>query len=206
MFLKVDLKKAYDRVSWSFLRLVFIQIGLKWDAVQWILGCVCNANFAVLINGSPSDFFKSGRVLRQGFPLSPLLFLLVVECLSKMILKAREDGSFTGFKITACQVISHLLFVDNVLILGSSSLGDWTSLKKILDSFCRASGLEINFQKSVFLPTSLEDSAFLQIQNLFGISSASLDEGFKYLGFVLKPNNYRIVDWLWLVQKVEKRI
>lgn len=123
-----------------------------------------------------------------------------------MILKAREDGSFTGFKITACQVISHLLFVDNVLILGSSSLGDWTSLKKILDSFCRASGLEINFQKSVFLPTNLEDSAFLQIQNLFGISSASLDEGFKYLGFVLKPNNYRIVDWLWLVQKVEKRI
>jgi hypothetical protein len=54
MFLKLDLKKAYDRVSWNFLKLVLIQIGLKWEILQWILGCACNANFAILINEPPT--------------------------------------------------------------------------------------------------------------------------------------------------------
>jgi len=100
LFLKLDLKKAYDRVSWSYLRLVLIQIGLDWRVVQWIMGCVTSASFVVLVNGSRSYFFQVGRGLRQGCPLSPLLFLLVVDSLSRLIEKANLNGKFHGFNVS----------------------------------------------------------------------------------------------------------
>jgi hypothetical protein len=112
LILKLDLRKAYDRVSWNFLRLMLIQIGLKWEVAQWIMGCVTSANFVVLVNGSPTEFFKSYRGLRQGCPLSPLLFLLVVEGFSRMMKKASSEGKFSGIKVAKGVAITHLLFVE----------------------------------------------------------------------------------------------
>jgi mannosylglycoprotein endo-beta-mannosidase len=83
--LKLDLSKAYDRVNWTFLRFFLIQLGMSLRTLNWIMGCLQSESFAVLINESPSIFFKTSRGLRQGFPLSPFIFLLIVEALSKMI-------------------------------------------------------------------------------------------------------------------------
>ena len=85
--LKIDLSKAYDRVSWTFIHLLLIQIGMSLEMVEWILGCIQSTSFAVLINGAPSHFFFLARGLRQDFPLSPFLFLLVAEALSRIIQK-----------------------------------------------------------------------------------------------------------------------
>ena len=83
--LKPDLVKAYDRVNWDFLRLVLLHIWIILEATNWIMGCITYENFAVLVNGQQTKFFKSSRGLRQGCPMSPLLFLLIVEGLSMMI-------------------------------------------------------------------------------------------------------------------------
>ena len=64
LFLKLHIKKSYDRVNWNLLRMILIQIGLERQVVQWIMGCVTSANFAVLVNGSPSKIFQAGRGLR----------------------------------------------------------------------------------------------------------------------------------------------
>ena len=72
--LKVDLSKAYDRVSWTFLHLLLVQIGLPIELVEWIMGCINLTSLAVLVKGSPSSFFHPTKGLRQGFPLSPFLF------------------------------------------------------------------------------------------------------------------------------------
>lgn len=74
MVIKVDLKKEYDRVDWCYLRIILIEINLPLLVVDWIMGCVTLASFLVLVNGIPSCFFKSSRVLRHGCPFSPLLF------------------------------------------------------------------------------------------------------------------------------------
>jgi hypothetical protein len=76
----------------------------------------------VLINGSPTNFFKIHRGLRQGGPLSPLMFFLVIDFLSRQIKKVVSKGSFKGIKIVVDTFISHLLFVDDVLILGNDNL------------------------------------------------------------------------------------
>ena len=72
--LKIYLSKAYDRVSWTFIHLLLIKIGMPVEMVEWVLGCVQSTSFAVLINGSPSNFFRPTRGLRQGCPMSPFCF------------------------------------------------------------------------------------------------------------------------------------
>ena len=77
------------------------------------MGCIQSASFAVLINGSPSNFFRASRGIRQGCPLSPFLFLLVVDALSRIIEQEKREGSFKGIKVTHSEELSHILFVDD---------------------------------------------------------------------------------------------
>jgi len=102
-----------------------IQLGLTHEVVTWIMARVCNAHFVVLVNGSPSGFFKGSRGLCQGCPLSPLLFLLVIKGFSQLILKAKHEGHLKGIKITEIHHMTHLLFVDNVLLFGLGSQAEW---------------------------------------------------------------------------------
>jgi hypothetical protein len=64
LILKLDLKKAYDRTNWDFLRLFFLQSGFGISSTNWIMASVTSTSYAILINGEASNFFKSGRGLR----------------------------------------------------------------------------------------------------------------------------------------------
>jgi hypothetical protein len=206
LILKLGLKKAYDKVSWKFLRMLLIQIGLKWEVVQWIIGCVSSANFAVLVNCSPTEFIKGFRGLRQGCPRSPLLFLLMVESFSRMMKKIKSDGLFSGLKVVKGLVITHLLFIDDVLIQGIGTIEEWIEIKKIISTFYQAIGMEVNCQKSCFLFNNMEVERIERLEDIYEIPLVHLGCGLQYLGFNLKPNDYKVSDWLWLLQKIEKRV
>jgi hypothetical protein len=206
LVLKLDLIKAYDRVDWGFLRLVLLQIGLSLEAIDWIMGCVTSANYAVLINGKPTNFFKSSRGLRQGCPLSPLLFLLIVEGLSRLLLEQVDAKNIGGILVARGIRITHLLFVDDVVLFGIGSKSEWETYKKVLDLFCKATGMAFSIQKSVFLEAGWEVEQLDWLKELLPFEVRSVDEGFKYLGFHIKPNCYSRADWVWLEKKFEKRI
>ena len=122
--IKIDLSKAYDRVSWLYLRMLLTHVGFCYEFVRWIMACISSVSFAVLINGVASPFFQAGRGLRQGSPLSPLLFLLVAEGLSRFILASKAEGSFRGIAISQVLYITHLLFVDDIMIFTNGSRQD----------------------------------------------------------------------------------
>lgn len=117
LLLKLDVHKAYDCVDREFLRSVLHKIGLSRLVIEWIMACITTANFGVLTNGVPSCFLKAS----QG-SLSPLLFLLVIEGMGRMISVAHSRGSFSGMGITRNIFITHLIFVDDVLIFGNISV------------------------------------------------------------------------------------
>ena len=87
-------------MNWSFLRLVLLQIGLSLSATNWIMACVSSVIFVVLVNGSPTYFYKAFRGLRKGCPLSPYLFLLGIEGVGSLMSRYKNIGLSQGVKVT----------------------------------------------------------------------------------------------------------
>ena len=80
MAIKLDHQKAYDRVNWSFIKVVLIKFGFNEVFINWIMECITSVSFEVLINGGKSENFKSERRLRQRDLLSLYIFILGKRC------------------------------------------------------------------------------------------------------------------------------
>eukprot|EP00253_Pinus_taeda_P010693 PITA_10693 len=204
--IKIDLSKAYDRTNWIYLRMLLTHLGFTPDFINWIMGCITSVSFGVLINGASTPFFKGKRGLRQGCPLSPLLFLLVIEGLSQLIQKAKREGKVKGLEVAVNMFISHLLFVDDILVFSNGNTNEIKELKNILELFMKATGMQINFRKSQLILEGLNRQEKAQIFSFFPFDMRSMETPFKYLGFWLKPNAYKKKDWNWLIAKIEDRI
>eukprot|EP00253_Pinus_taeda_P030772 PITA_30772 len=208
--LKIDLSKAYDRTNWLYLRLLLTHLGFNYSFISWIMGCISNVSFAVLIKGATSPFFKSQMGLRQGSPLSPLPFLLVAEGLSRLIQKAsdpaRRAEKIKGIEVAINLYITHLLFVDDILIFFNGSYNELKEFKSIFDLFLKATGMQINSGKSQVCVAGFDRRESTMMTNLFPFHLQPLDSPFKYLGFWLKPAAYKKEDWNWLITKLEARI
>ena len=118
---KLDLVKSFDHVNWTFLYLILLQVGLTLDLVIWIMDCVSTVNYEVLVNGSPTCLFNASRGIRQGCPLSPLIFLLVIEGLSILIQKSKRLGISQGISLSPVLAITHLIFVDDSILFDKST-------------------------------------------------------------------------------------
>ena len=119
--LKLEMSKAYDRVSWMFLTTVLRRFGFGewWIDMTWRL--VSNVWFSILFNGASIGFFKSMRGVRQGNPLSLALFIIGVEVLSRSLNKLLENQNFKCFSVLrGFPKITHLSYADDVLIISSA--------------------------------------------------------------------------------------
>ena len=97
MVFKVDFGKVYDSVSWGFLDYMLMRMGFCERWRKWINGCLSTATISILINGSPSKEFATKRGLRQGDPLAPLLFNIVVEGLTALMRSAVSKNLFSRY-------------------------------------------------------------------------------------------------------------
>jgi hypothetical protein len=152
--------------------------------------CISSVSFDVLINGEASAFFTSERGLRKGCPLSPLLFLFVAEGLSRSIGMTSSLGEFQGIQTSSYFRITHLLFVDNVLIFCSGRPRDAEKLADILNLFRVAMTMIINPQNPSLTLIGLVEGVKDIFNTLFPFLTQDLSLGIKYLGFQLKENNY----------------
>lgn len=103
---------------------------------------------SILINGSPYGNFSPSRGLRQGDPLSPALFILVSELLSRILLKEEANGALKGIKICRkAPSVSHLFFADDLIIFAKASIRDAGTIEKVLAKYSAWSGQKINKNK-----------------------------------------------------------
>jgi len=89
-------------------------------------------NYAILINKTPSTFFRAYIGLRQGFPLSSLLFLLVIDNINSKIQEACDNDFFHGLDVIRKTSVTHLMSVYDMLIFGQVLLSQWRFLYYIM--------------------------------------------------------------------------
>jgi len=206
MILKADLSKAFDRVSWLYIRMLLTHLGFPIGVIKWVMCCITNISFSVLINGVASPFFHYERGLKQGCPLSPLLFLLLMEGLNRLLKDMHLRGRLSGIRITDRCTITHLLFVDDVIIFLNGGLGDLTTIQHTINLFKTTTDMTINNSKSTITVCDCSPHEIQFALQRFPFTLLQLDEGLWYLGYRLKPMGYKIVDWIWLISKLEMRL
>ena len=117
---KLDIEKAYNHVHWEAILDLLKRMGFGVRWCRWIRTCISTVQFSVLFNGSPADFVGSSRGLSQGDPLSPMLFLVMMEGFSKMMKRAEEAGLLRGFMAAGRQGrgvgVLYLLFADDTIL------------------------------------------------------------------------------------------
>lgn len=149
MMIKLDIKKAYDHVNYNFQIDVLKKIGFYEAWLKWIGGCINSPRISVLVNGSPQGFFETARGLRQGDPISPFLFIIMVEALGRLITWERHIGLWKGISVAeGVDPVCHLQFVDDIFLMGGASPREARVIKVTLDSFSKASGQCVRWHKS----------------------------------------------------------
>ncbi|GJV26981.1 RNA-directed DNA polymerase, eukaryota [Tanacetum coccineum] len=157
LIFKVDFEKAYDSVRWDFLDDVLYSFGFgsKWRA--WIQTCLNSSRGSILINGSPTEEFQFFKGLKQGDPLSPFLFILIMESLHISFQRVIDANLFTGIKLNSLVNLTHLFYADDALFIGQWSDSNIDTLVHVLDCFHRASSLHINMCKSKIMGVHVEN-------------------------------------------------
>jgi hypothetical protein len=123
-----------------------------------------------------------------------------------LIHKEIKSGNLKGIAVSSSFSLSHLLFIDDILIFCQGNMNYIEHLKTLLTTFCKATGMLINKEKSSLFIWGMSDLEQQHISHILDIHLPKPEAGFKYLGFFLKANGYVKKDWLWLVAKVEKKV
>ena len=123
MAIKLDLANSFDRIRHEFILLVLEKFGFPPIFINQIQAYINSPWTTPLLNGRPTYFFKAKRGIRQGFPLSPFLYILIADSLSRRLNRILEEGHLLGLSFKArVQPINHALFVDDTILLGNASL------------------------------------------------------------------------------------
>ena len=140
MTIKIDLEKAYDRINWDFLWDTLSDVGFLDWLIQIIKVYVSSPSMHILWNGLVSESFTPSKGLREGDPLSPYLFVLCIKRVTHCIQAVVENGLWKPIAIKRLgPKISHLLFVDDLLIFVETSLDQVNIIKKCLQIFYESS-------------------------------------------------------------------
>jgi len=154
--------------------------------------CITSISYSLLVNDEPTGMIRPSRAIRQGDPLSPYIFIICVEALSKAVLKeSMETRSGIGIKISPrSERIPCLLFADDCLLFCKVETTTCNRLKTLLETFCSRSGQLVNYHKSTLTFSSNATSSHRQMAaGIFNITHS--DSLGKYLGcpvFHKRPN------------------
>ncbi|XP_022848848.1 uncharacterized protein LOC111371175 [Olea europaea var. sylvestris] len=198
--LKIDISKAFDSVSWDFLKSVLEGLNFPLRFVQWIMECVTTPTYSVALNGSMHGFFKGGKGLRQGDPLSPFLFVICLEYFSRMIKDATNDSDFNYHPKCGPLKITHLTFADDLMLFARGDAMSVEILCNCLYKFGLASSLKIKTTKSSIYTAGIFGYELQNIMEVSKFSKGSMP--FRYLGIPLASEKLKVSSYAPFLEKI----
>ncbi|GJY51090.1 RNA-directed DNA polymerase, eukaryota [Tanacetum coccineum] len=174
MIFKVDFEKAYESVLWDYL-----------DDIL-------------------NKFSQFQKGLKQGDPLSPFLFIIVMESLHISFSRALNAGLFSRINIGPSLKISHLFYADDAIFIGEWKESNLTTIVQVLKCFYLASGLKINMQRSKLMGIGVAVREIDQEASFVGCSTFKTP--FYYLGVMVGGSMSRIHTWDDVINKISSRL
>ncbi|XP_024011306.1 uncharacterized protein LOC112086570 [Eutrema salsugineum] len=197
--LQIDISKAFDSLQWPFILNALKAMQFPPQFIHWIRLCITSASFSVQVNGELAGFCRSERGLRQGCALSPYLFVMSMNVLTKMLdaaAKRREIGYHPR-----CQNLSltHLCFADDVMVFTDGKQRSIDGVLKVFRQFARLSGLQISVEKSTIYMAGISQTEREAILANFPFASGQLPV--RYLGLPLLTKCMTVGDYKPLIEK-----
>lgn len=206
MLMKLDVEKAFDRLEWSFIRQTLTQLNFPGPLIQLIMSCVFTSSISVLINGSLMEFYHPTIGLCQGDPLSPYLFVVSTEMLSRSINTTVDFQLWLPIQLFKNgQSISHLFFGDDIILTSKITTKSCLTIVDTLNYFTTLSGQSINFAKSKIVFSKNCDSNDKQ----FVLYNFNMIEGHrfeKYMGFPIFTHRPTKTDFQFLLDTFKTRL
>ncbi|GJX61884.1 RNA-directed DNA polymerase, eukaryota [Tanacetum coccineum] len=173
--------------------------------IKWAIEGDENSKFfhgSILVNGCPTEEFQYGKGLKQGDPLSPFLFILIMESLHLSFQRIVDEGMFKGIKLGGDMVnLSHMFYADDAVFVGQWCESNITTLVHVLDCFYKVSGLRINMSKSKIMGVHVDDEKVNRAADKLGC--LVFKTPFAYLGSIVGGNMSRKHLWNETVDKVK---
>jgi len=205
VILKLDFEKAYDKVSWPFLEEVMRRKGLDELWIHWINCAVKGGRVCIDLNGERGEFFRSFKGLRQGDPLSPLLFNLVADALSTMLSRASAAGVIQGLVPNLIDGgLTHLQYADDAVIFLSFSSENLLNIRLILSCYEAMSRMKINFDKSEVFTMGLNEEEQQETVRVLNCKLGYFP--MKYLGMPVSECKVTKAQLKYVSDKTEKRL
>ena len=202
---KIDFEKAYDKVKWSFLQQTLRMKGFSPKWCRWVQNMVTGGSVGIKVNDDVGPFFQTKRGLRQGDPMSPILFNIVADMLALLIDRAKADGQIRG-------VIPHLVddglsilqYADDTIIFLDHDPEQAKNLKLLLCAFEQLSGLKINFHKSEIFCYGTAKEMEQYYTTLFGCNAGVYP--FRYLGIPMHHRQLLNSEWRKVEERFEQKL
>ncbi|PNY03176.1 ribonuclease H [Trifolium pratense] len=203
--LKIDITKAFDTLHWPFLLKVLKCFGFSETFCKWIDVILKSATLSISINGKMHGYFHCKRGVRQGDPLSPLLFCIAEDVLSRNITKLVSEGKLRLSKGSRNVVIpSHCFYADDIMVYCTGRNSNLVALKDLFTSYALASGQVVSAQKSTIYSGGISHSRLLQIAQYIGFSIGSLP--FNYLGVPIFKGRPRVAYLQPVADKIKAKL
>jgi hypothetical protein len=203
LLLKLDISKAFDSVSWAFLLEILTHLGFGPVWRNLISNLLFTSSTQVLLNGSPGNHNFHRRGLRQGDPLYPMLFVLVMDVLSSMFRAAENRGLLQS--LGGADIRSRVsIYADDVVLFIKPIEADLNCAKMILNCFGSASGLVTNMLKRSAIPIRCDVQQVLAGCSVLQCSPASFP--CRYLGLPISDKKMRKCDLRLWIEKIADRL
>ncbi|PKU66362.1 putative mitochondrial protein [Dendrobium catenatum] len=202
MAVKLDIEQDYDSMGWSALQQILVWYGFPLGFSGFVMECVLNVRFAIILNGKKLRWIEACSGFRQGCPLSPYLFIMCAQLLSNAIV---QRGHSLGIQMASKGPrITHLLYADDVLIFSQATCGLARKMMKIIEDFCKWTGFRVNSNKSQILFGKAVDRA--NKKKLTRILSFKSVNYWKYLGIKMSLKRLKVADFQDLLAQVMEKL
>ncbi|XP_074278280.1 uncharacterized protein LOC141601872 [Silene latifolia] len=197
---KLDLPKAYDTIEWKFLDQMLDALCFPKTFRMLLMSCVMSTSFSLNLNGSQFGYFKGKRGLRQGDPVSPLLFTICMEYLTRVLYFATQKWFFRFHPLCGALKLNHLLFADDLLMFCKGDVISIMLLLRAFATFSATSGLRVNAAKSEVVFNWVPEELRADIIQVSGFREGALP--MKYLGIPIQADRLTTHDCNVLVDKI----